>query len=125
MLRDKFYELKTLKPVGDSDNEFEAVVRLNKDSEIFKGHFPDNPIAPGVCMVQILKELTSKITKTKLTMQSASNIKFMALINPELTPDVKFTIHITQENDTIQVRNKCYLDEIIALKMGVKYSIVD
>jgi len=125
MLRDKFYELKTLKPVGDSDNEFEAVVRLNKDSEIFKGHFPDNPVAPGVCMVQILKELTSKITKTKLTMQSASNIKFMALINPELTPDVKFTIHITQENDTIQVRNKCYLDEIIALKMGVKYSIVD
>lgn len=125
MLRDKFYELKTLKPVGDSDDEFEAVVRLNKDSEIFKGHFPDNPVAPGVCMVQILKELTSKITKTKLTMQSASNIKFMALINPELTPDVKFTIHITQENDTIQVRNKCYLDEIIALKMGVKYSIVD
>lgn len=125
MLRNKFYELKTLKPVGDSDNEFEAVVRLNKDSEIFKGHFPDNPVAPGVCMVQILKELTSKITKTKLTMQSASNIKFMALINPELTPDVKFTIHITQENDTIQVRNKCYLDEIIALKMGVKYSIVD
>lgn len=125
MLRDKFYELKTLKPVGDSDNEFEAVVRLNKDSEIFKGHFPDNSVAPGVCMVQILKELTSKITKTKLTMQSASNIKFMALINPELTPDVKFTIHITQENDTIQVRNKCYLDEIIALKMGVKYSIVD
>lgn len=125
MLRDKFYELKTLKPVGDSDNEFEAVVRLNKDSEIFKGHFPDNPVAPGVCMVQILKELTSKITKTKLTMQSASNIKFMALINPELNPDVKFTIHITQENDTIQVRNKCYLDEIIALKMGVKYSIVD
>jgi len=124
MLRNEFYELKTLKPVGGSENEYEAFIRLNKDSAIFKGHFPGNPVVPGVCMVQILKELTSEITNTKLTMQSVSNIKFMALINPEVNPDIKFSIVIKQENGTVQVKNACYFDETIALKMGIKYSII-
>lgn len=124
MLINGFYELKELNPVDGSEDEYEALIRLNKDSDIFKGHFPGNPITPGVCMVQILKELTSEITNTKLIMQSVSNIKFMALINPEVNPEIRFNIVIKREEDTIQVRNSCYFDETVALKMGVKYSII-
>ena len=43
-----------------------AVIELNKDHDIFKGHFPGNPVMPGVCMLQIIKELTEKAVDKSL-----------------------------------------------------------
>jgi|SRR5690554_351003 len=123
MLLKGFYTLNKVDQI--KDNEFEAFIHLNKDHEIFKGHFPGNPVAPGVCMVQILREITSKIVNQRLVMKSSSNIKFMALINPEKTPDLKLTIEINKDTDQeVHVKNICYFDDTIALKMSVKYTIL-
>jgi 3-hydroxyacyl-[acyl-carrier-protein] dehydratase len=120
MLLKDFYTLKKVDKINDSD--YEAFIHLNKDHDIFKGHFPGNPVTPGVCMVQILKEITSQILEKKLVMKSSSNIKFMALINPEKTPDLKLSISINTDNDEeISIKNICYFDDTIALKMGIKY----
>lgn len=123
MLLKGFYTLNEI--VQLDDQEFEAFIHLNKDHSIFKGHFPGNPVAPGVCMVQILKEITSQIVAQKLVMKSSSNIKFMALINPIKTPNLKLSISIkTDTEGEVHVKNTCYFEETAALKMGVKYSIV-
>ncbi|HLV43259.1 MAG TPA: hypothetical protein VKY37_13340 [Brumimicrobium sp.] len=123
MLLKGFYTLNQIEKL--SEKEFDAFIHLNKDHDIFKGHFPGNPVTPGVCMVQILKELTAEITELKLVMKSSNNIKFMALINPEKTPDIKLNIIINTENEgEVHVKNVCYFDETVALKMAVKYSII-
>lgn len=123
MLLKGFYTLNKIDQIND--NEYEAFIHLNKDHDIFKGHFPGNPITPGVCMVQILKEITSEIVNQKLVMKSSSNIKFMALINPEKTPDLKLNIAINTDNDEeVHIKNTCYFDDTVALKMGIKYSII-
>ncbi len=122
MLLKNFYQLKTIHHIeGD---EYEAFIRLNKDHDIFKGHFPGNPVAPGVCMMQILKEITAEIVDKKLVMKQSSNIKFMSLINPEKTPEIKFNIVLKNEDDTIVVKNICYFNDTVALKAGVKYTIL-
>lgn len=117
-----FYVLNEIREKGE--NEYEALIRLNKDHDIFKGHFPGNPVAPGVCMLQILKEITSEIIGEKLIMESSNNIKFMALINPETTPDLRLNIILKNEDQTVTVKNICYFEDTIALKMGVKYTIL-
>lgn len=123
MLLQGFYTLNKVDKLDDG--EYEAFIHLNKDHDIFKGHFPGNPVTPGVCMVQILKEITSQIVDKKLVMKSSSNIKFMALINPEKTPDLKLSISIkTDVENEIQIKNTCYFDDTVALKMGIKYSII-
>lgn len=115
-----FYSLETYEK-ADSGS-FIAHIKLNEDHDIFKGHFPGNPVTPGVCMMQIVKELTEEFTGKKLFLKSASNVKFMAIINPFETPDLKLQLDITETDDGVKVKNTTSFGETIALKMSVHYN---
>jgi len=98
------------------DTSVRANITINKDHIVFNGHFPDNPVMPGVCMMQIIKEITEKIVDKKLFMQSASNIKFMAIINPFNTPKLELQLQITETDDGYKVKNSSKFEDTIALK---------
>ena len=115
-----FYTLKSSEKT--ENGSFIANISLNKDHEIFKGHFPGNPVTPGVCMMQIVKELTEEFTGKKLFLKSASNVKFMAIINPFETPDLDLSFIITESDTEVKVKNTTAFGETIALKMSVNYT---
>ncbi|MDN3723346.1 3-hydroxyacyl-ACP dehydratase [Aequorivita sp. SDUM287046] len=102
-----------------------AMVHLNKDHAIFKGHFPGNPVMPGVCMIQIIKELTEEATGKNLFLAVSSNIKFMAIINPDKNPDLKISIDISEDNGEVRVKNTTTFDETVALKLNAIFKIID
>lgn len=113
----------TLESSEKSENgSFVAKIKLNPDHEIFKGHFPGNPVTPGVCMMQIVKDLTENFTNSKLFLKSASNVKFMAIINPFETPDLVLQLDITEKEDELKVKNTTSFGETIALKLSVNYT---
>jgi len=112
----------TLQSYDKNEKSFVANIILNKDHEIFKGHFPGNPVTPGVCMMQIVKELTEEFTGKKLFLKSASNVKFMAIINPFETPELSLQLDITENETDIKVKNTTLFGETIALKMSVNYN---
>ena len=114
-----FYTLESHEK-GENGN-FTAYISLHKDHNIFKGHFPGNPVTPGVCMMQIVKELTEEFTGSKLFLKTASNVKFMAIINPFETPDLKLQLDITEDETGVKVKNTTSFGETIALKMTVSY----
>ncbi|MBD3905925.1 3-hydroxyacyl-ACP dehydratase [Chryseobacterium sp. Ch-15] len=114
-----FYTLKSSEKT--ENGSFIANISLNKDHDIFKGHFPGNPVTPGVCMMQIVKELTEEFTGKKLFLKSASNVKFMAIINPFETPDLTLQLDIKESEEEIKVKNVTSFGETIALKMSVNY----
>lgn len=123
MLLKDFYKIISLE--NSADSKYKAVILINEKHEIFKGHFPENPIMPGVCMMQIIKELTEQITASSLFMQSLSNVKFMALINPFQTPELLLELDITSTDDNlIKVKNVSYFGETVALKLNSVYKIV-
>ncbi len=112
----------TVQSTERTDNgNFTARIILNKDHDIFKGHFPGNPVTPGVCMMQIVKELTEECTGSQLFLKSASNVKFMAIINPFETPELTLQLDITEHEQDIKVKNITAFGETIALKMSVHY----
>jgi 3-hydroxyacyl-[acyl-carrier-protein] dehydratase len=120
MLLKDFYTLISLEKTADS--KYRALILINEKHEVFKGHFPGNPIMPGVCMMQIIKELTEQITESLLFMQSLSNVKFMALINPFQTPELRLEIDVTTtEDNLVKVKNVSYFDETVALKLSSVY----
>ncbi|MBV8325835.1 3-hydroxyacyl-ACP dehydratase [Chryseobacterium sp.] len=114
-----FYTLESYEKA--ENGSFTAFIRLNKDHDIFKGHFPGNPVTPGVCMMQIVKELTEEFTGSKLFLKTASNVKFMAIINPFETPDLKLQLDINGDGEDVKVKNTTSFGETIALKMSVSY----
>ena len=121
MLIEGLYTLQTL----EQDNqEVNAKVKLHKEHEVFKGHFPGNPIMPGVCMIQMIKELTEKVTGKELFLSVASNVKFMAKINPEENEVIDLNLKISEENDCIKVKNVTSYDQTVALKLSTTFKIV-
>lgn len=104
------------------EGKYHVSVALNKDHDIFKGHFPGNPVTPGACMLQVVKELTQDILGIKLMMTGAANVKFMALINPEKNPDLLLELEIdATEEEHIKVKNTTRFDDVTALKMSNTY----
>lgn len=119
MLLKDFYKINSLDVV---DATAIAHITINKDHEVFDGHFPGNPVTPGVCMLQIIKELTEDITGDSLFMASASNVKFMAIINPEKNPDLKLVLDISETEDGYRVKNTTTFDDTTALKLSTTYT---
>jgi len=115
-----FYSVNTVTDKGDG--KYHVALMLNKDHAIFKGHFPGNPVTPGACMLQVVKELAQDILGMKLMMTSASNVKFMALINPEKNPELLLELEIdAREEGQIRVKNTTLFEEVTALKMSNIY----
>jgi 3-hydroxyacyl-[acyl-carrier-protein] dehydratase len=120
MLLKDFYTVISLE--NPSDSKFIAKIKVNQNHEVFKGHFPGNPIMPGVCMMQIIKELTEKITNSTLFMQSLSNVKFMSLINPYVSSELLLEIDLNiTEDGIIKVKNSTFFNDTLALKLGSVY----
>lgn len=115
-----FYTLQSFEKA--ENGSFIAHIKLNPEHNIFNCHFPGNPVTPGVCMMQIVKELTEEFTQKNLFLKSASNVKFMAIINPFETPELKMILDITENETEIKVKNTTSFGETIALKMSVNYT---
>lgn len=79
------------------ETQFSSNIELNPNHEIYKGHFEEVSVAPGVCLVQIIKEIVMSKFEVNLILSDASNIKFLALINPKENSifQLDFTLNIT------------------------------
>lgn len=113
MLRNVFY--KTLSSEKLEDGSFKSTLLLDKDHAIFDGHFPNFPVVPGVCMMQIVKEQIENNSNRKLQLVSAGNIKFLSLINPIETAEIDVIVKYAETTDssltaegTIFVNNQAF-----------------
>ena len=98
-----------------------AELSLNADSDIFKGHFPQTPVLPGVSMLQIMKELIEKTSENKWQLQKASNIKYLSLVQPD-GENLFFEITVKPSpDDTLLVNNVLKKGTITCMKFSGTY----
>ena len=97
MLLKDFY---TIVELDSSDKEnVKAIIDLNKDHEVYEGHFPGNPIVPGVCLTQLIKEVMENVEDKELSLVYASNIKFMAVVNPEINSRLQIDLKVKYDTE--------------------------
>ena len=101
MLQESFYQTKAFIAIPGPDDRMEVVSTMEfiDSHEIFSGHFPGNPIVPGVCMVQIIIELVSKALARPVKLVRCDNLKFLRLIRPEAARGIEARIIITSGAD--------------------------
>ncbi len=75
--------LYTLHSPLKEEERFEATIYFSPQHTIFEGHFPGNPVVPGVCMIQIVKETMEALQNEKLLLHKGHQLKFLRLIVPE------------------------------------------
>jgi len=87
--------------IQDMDNgQHLATISLVRESQIFKAHFPNLPILPGACLVQISKEFIEEHLHQKIQIIRFKNLKFLKTINPDEFPEITlcFSYHKNEEN---------------------------
>ena len=89
MLKDSLY---TIQNIAEEHNIIEAAIELDHHHDIFKGHFPNQPVLPGVCMLQMVKEILEFFFNYKVQLLIADDIRFLAMVDPALNNELKFVI---------------------------------
>lgn len=116
LIEKEFYRVNEFNELAD--NKFLASLTINKEHDIFEGHFPGQPVTPGVCMMQIIKELAEKWSGSTLQLKTAKNIKFMAIINPENNPDIQVELAFERSQGDVIVKSTASFEETVALKFS-------
>ena len=93
LLIDELYDIKKL-------SSAKAVVNVKKDSFFVQGHFPDNPVMPGVLIVESFGQAAAALTANGLDRSTYEN-KLVFLMGVEkarfrnpVIPDCKLILQI-------------------------------
>jgi len=96
MILNDFYKIDHTTP-SDSGTMFH--VKLNPDHAIYKSHFPGQPVLPGVCMLQIIKECAQRLIDKKLQYTQILQCKFLRFVDPVRCSDITLTIALNEKDD--------------------------
>ncbi len=119
MLLNSFY---TLTHLALNTNGLQATLQINAGHDIFKGHFPAQPVVPGVCMVQIVKELMEQATGTPLVFRKGHQLKFLQLLVPGAEP-VQVQINWQLENDAYNTQADFKKEAAAVFKLSGIFSV--
>jgi 3-hydroxyacyl-[acyl-carrier-protein] dehydratase len=100
ILLDDFYKLTEK---NASPGVVKAKISINKAHRIFDGHFPGLPIVPGVCMLQMVREIMEVHIGHDLKITASDNMKFLSVINPDQTIEVEAAINYTEDGDKLSI----------------------
>lgn len=98
------------------DNSLNSIITINPNHNIFDGHFPENPVLPGVVQLQIIKELLENVFNKSLILIKGSNIKYTSMIIPKQDEELQITISLKFIDNTIKVNTVIKNNETIFLK---------
>ena len=84
--------LYTIQSLSEADSQIEATINLMANHAIFSGHFPGQPVLPGVCMMEMVAEVLGICLKSSYRISGGPLIKFLRMIDPRLNPLIHLEI---------------------------------
>ncbi|WP_088653247.1 hotdog family protein [Geofilum rhodophaeum] len=113
------YELTA---VGET--HLEAKVVFNATHPLYRGHFPQAPVTPGVCQMLLVADLLSEVLQRPVELEHARDVKFLSMHNPEedkvLVVKIKFG---KQEGEVLAVNAEILVEQRKVLKLNGSYRI--
>jgi 3-hydroxyacyl-[acyl-carrier-protein] dehydratase len=105
------------------ENKVIFEVLLNSNHTIYQGHFPSRPITPGVCTMQLVRELFQSYLNKHLTLIKSKNVKFSGMIDPKITPNITIEILIlpTDSSNEVKIKASVFFQDITFCKFDGDY----
>jgi 3-hydroxyacyl-[acyl-carrier-protein] dehydratase len=123
MLLNNFYTIRSYEP---AESSLKAVLEFDAAHAIFKGHFPGVPVVPGVCMMQIVKEMFEKHSGRTVRLTKVPLMKFLRLINPMQNAIVQIELVYSMIDDRgFQVTASLLNENVIYFKFKGVATMVD
>jgi 3-hydroxyacyl-[acyl-carrier-protein] dehydratase len=96
--------------ITESDaGKIKARISIDVQHPLYKGHFPQQPVTPGVVLVEIMRFVLSSYLDKHLMLKSAKEIKFMAAVVPSQMNQIDLNIEYTEIDGKINAN--CTISE--------------
>jgi 3-hydroxyacyl-[acyl-carrier-protein] dehydratase len=79
-LKNNLYKILSRETIAEKES---FIIVLNPSCLIYAAHFPNMPITPGVCIIQMVEELLGELTKSSQQLIKIKNAKFLSVLKPE------------------------------------------
>ena len=112
-----FFSIETIETEGDLLPKFK--IRLDADHPIFKGHFPGQPVLPGVLILKIITSCVSLYQKRNLLISKVKQCKFLNFVDPIINPELFLDIEIYGTDSPLDVKAVLRSDEVVFSKVSI------
>lgn len=107
------------------EGQFRYRVELNPDSVVYRAHFPQEPVTPGVCLLQMVSACLENALDRKVVLDSAKNVKFMTVVSPKEVSGFDMILLISGMDEAwCAVKASAVNGETVYMKASLRYSYV-
>ncbi|RJP82350.1 MAG: hypothetical protein C4522_03375 [Desulfobacteraceae bacterium] len=103
----------------NAETIFFSTREFRHDSPWFSGHFPDNPVLPGIAQLSVVLDTIRQSIDPKLSVQGFKKVKFRQIIHPDDRLEIQ-AVRNRLEPDAytfvIQVKGETACQGIITLR---------
>ncbi|MBC8397739.1 MAG: hypothetical protein H8E16_11665 [Flavobacteriales bacterium] len=107
--------------IHENEDDINYLVDINFSHPVFKGHFPEKSVLPGVMMCDIIRYLVSSKLGIKAQLVLAKNIKFSRMIVPSENNTYNVKISIIEE-EKYKVSAIISQNDDIYFKLNAEYT---
>lgn len=115
-------EVFKIESLQHSEGEIQAHLSVDEDSSILVGHFPGQPVVPGACMVQLVKNVLEDVLGTPILLKKAGNIKFIQMIIPGNNIHSNLSISYKIMADDMIMNAQIITGDVTCFKMQAVYA---
>jgi len=109
-------DLFTYRLTSKEENRIEARLQIDSSHPLYLGHFPDFAVTPGVCQIQMIKEILEGELGQTLMLFGARQIKFTAVHEPGKETKMDVSISHSQVGDHLEVSAQLKKEKKVFLK---------
>ncbi len=121
-----WYSLLALNKIAD--DTLVAHVMVNESSPWFSGHFPDNPILPGIAQLNMTADVIALSKQENLCIKRLSRVKFKRIVRPgerlEIRTQAAETPNLYTFRITSEAQDVCSGTMFLAAKTATDKSLM-
>ena len=93
------------KTISHSERDGRHIFEIEIDGQhdVFKGHFPGNPISPGVCNVGIIEACAESVTGGPIMLDNVKQCKFTNMIRPDENCRYEVNVAVDMAGDAVKI----------------------
>ena len=96
---------------------------LNPGCRVYTGHFPGEPVTPGVCSIEIMAECASASAGKELAVSRVADCRFLKIVSPGALPRPVVKLSLAPKDDGTWTLNASMGDgkeDYVTLKAELK-----
>jgi 3-hydroxyacyl-[acyl-carrier-protein] dehydratase len=101
LLENKYYKVLRAREEGEGKAVYH--IAILPDCNVYNGHFPGNPVCPGVCNIQTIKECASLLIGKELRISSIKQCLFTAIASPTVCPEVDVEVEVKEAGESYTI----------------------